>query len=121
MCCFLPLAAQAEEGDAREENIREDGTWARDHKFQEKRKTVERKAGEPIPNGIMRSWLALRLSDPALFEKGVRMNASERELMMMVVQMHLACKAKADKEERVIKTFKEACLSRMSEARTDSR
>ena len=31
--------------------------------------------------------------------------------MMMVVQMDLACKAKAEKEERVIKTFKEACLS----------
>ena len=39
-----------------------------------------------------------------------KMKASERELMMMVVQMHLACKAKAEKQGRVIKTFREAGL-----------
>ena len=30
--------------------------------------------------------------------------------MMMVVQVHLACKAKAEKEDIVINIFKEACL-----------
>ena len=59
---------------------------------------------------IMRSWLALCQSEAALWEMGVKMKASERELMMMVAQVHLSCKAKAEKEERVIKTFKEACL-----------
>ena len=45
-------------------------TWARDHQVREGGQLKVRKAGEPIPRGLMERWLCLRDKDPELFQQG---------------------------------------------------
>ncbi len=52
------------------ENIcRETDTWLEDEDFWWQGKHVVRKAGDPVPHALMKSWRAARAKDPAAFEK----------------------------------------------------